>query len=183
MSTSAETHPAEASLSGHKDATRPPQRRGIPFGYIVIGLVAVGIAVLIVATATGGRYELEVGTVATAPDRFDDKDVRVRGQIKEGSILATMEDGKPLTHFTLVDGNGHELPIVSRESPPDNFEGGKSCIVEGRFSKEGGHVESTRLTMKCPSKYEAEGNGPSASDELYDRYRKAPGEPQGGPRS
>jgi len=179
MSTSAETITPESKVPA-----RAATRRGIPFGYIVMGLVAVGIGVLIVATATGGRYELEVGQVATAPDRFDDKDVRVRGQIKEGSIVAGMEDGRPLTRFTLVDGNGHELPIVSRESPPDNFEGGKSCIVEGRFTKEGGAVESTRLTMKCPSKYEAEGNTPAASDDLYDRYRKSPGEPvPGGPRS
>jgi len=176
MSTSAE------SIT-NKGVSRTAQRRGIPFGYIVIGLVAVGIGVLIVATASGGRYELDVGTVATAPERFDDKDIRVRGQIKEGSIVAAMEDGRPLTQFTIIDGNGHELAIVSRESPPDNFEGGKSCIVEGRFSKEGGHVESTRLTMKCPSKYEAEGNGPAASDDLYDRYRTSPGDPQGGPRS
>lgn len=173
MSTSAESVPV-----GSKGPARAAPRRGIPFGYIVMGLVAVGIGVLIVATASGGRYELEVGQVALAPDRFDEKDVRVRGQIKDGSVVATMEDGKPLTRFTLVDGNGHELPIVSRESPPDNFEGGKSCIVEGRFTKQSGAVESTRLTMKCPSKYEAEGNTPRTTEELQKEY----GSPaQGGP--
>lgn len=161
-----------------------PARRGIPFGYIVIALVVGGIAVLIVATASGGRYELEVGQVATAPEKFDDKNVRVRGQIKEGSIVASTEEGRPLTRFVLVDESGHELPIVTRDSPPDNFEGGKACIVEGRFDRDTGHVESTRLTMKCPSKYEAEGNTPGGSEDLYQRYRNAPADQApGGPRS
>ena len=173
------------SSSAEPIPQRPPARprSKVPFGYIVIGLVAVGIAILILATVSGGRYELEVGAVATAPEKFADKNVRVRGQIKEGSILATNENGRPLTRFTLVDENGHELDVVSRESPPDNFEGGKSCIVEGRYSGAGGHVESTRLTMKCPSKYEAEGNHPAGSEDLYQRYRTVPPDPAAGPRS
>lgn len=177
---------ANSSAPRPTDPAAPLARRrgrGIPFGYVVVGIIAVGIAVLIVATASSGRYELEVGAVATAPEQFDDKNVRVRGQIKEGSIVATIEEGRPVTRFTLVDEHGHELPIVSRESPPDNFEGGKSCIVEGRYSQAAGSVESTRLTMKCPSKYEAEGNGPAASEDLYERYRTAPAEPGAAPRS
>jgi len=175
------------SITGQRsDNFGPPRarRHGVPFGYIVMALVVAGIGVLIVATASGGRYELEVGQVATAPEKFDAKNVRVRGQIKEGSIVTSNQDGHPLTRFLLVDEKGHELPIVTRESPPDNFEGGRSCIVEGRYSQADGQVESTRLTMKCPSKYEAEGNGPAKGDDLYQRYRKSPAEPaQGGPRS
>lgn len=169
MTTSAE------SLSNAK-----PRARGIPFGYIVAAIIVAGIAVLIVATVSGGRYELLVGQVTTAPEKFDDKDVRVRGQIKEGSIRATTENGRPLTMFTIVDEHGNELPVVSRESPPDNFEGGKSCIVEGRYSKEAG-LESTRLTMKCPSKYEANDGKPAADGDLYQRYKSSP--PAEGPRS
>lgn len=156
-------------------------RRGIPFGYIVIALVAAGLVVLLVATASGGRYELEVGQVVTAPEKYEGKNVRVRGQIKEGSIFASMKDGRPLTKFTVVDEHGHELPIVSRDSPPDNFEGGKSCIVEGRYTEDG-HLESTRLTMKCPSKYEADGQTPgTGAGGLYEQYKSAP--KPAGPRS
>ena len=162
MSTSADTLSSSAPR---------PVRRGLPFGYIVIGIIVVGIGALIVATASGGRYELEVGVVATAPERFAGSEVRVRGQIKEGSIVATTINGQPLTRFTLVDENGHELPIVSNESPPDNFEGGKSCIVEGKLTDSASHVESTRISMKCPSKYEAEADAPAASnDKLRERY-------------
>lgn len=161
MSTSAETI---------ANAKRPV-RRGLPFGYIVIGIIAVGIGALIVATASGGRYEIEVGQVASAPERFAGSEVRVRGQIKEGSIVATTTNGQPLTRFTLVDENGHELPVVSHASPPDNFEGGKSCIVEGKLTDNGAYVESSRISMKCPSKYEAEGQTPAASnDKLRERY-------------
>src|SRR5262245_33966174 len=91
---------------------RPERRAGIPFGYIVIALVVAGIAVLILATVSGGRYELEVGAVATAPEKFAEKNVRVRGQIKEGSIVSTAEGGRPLTRFTLVDAEGHELKVM-----------------------------------------------------------------------
>jgi cytochrome c-type biogenesis protein CcmE len=163
-------------MSTHTEslATSAPKRGGIPFGYIVIALIAAGIVVLLVTTASGGRYELEVGQVVTAPEKYLGKSVRVRGQIKDGSIFASVVDGRPLTRFTVVDEHGHELPIVSHESPPDNFEGGKSCIVEGRYSEEG-HVESTRLTMKCPSKYEAEGQTPgSGAGGLYEQYKTAP---------
>ena len=118
--------------------------------------------------------------MATAPERFSGSEVRVRGQIKEGSIVATTINGQPLTRFTLVDENGHELPIVSNESPPDNFEGGKSCIVEGKLTDNASHVESSRISMKCPSKYEAEGATPAASnDKLRERYGGQTG--QGGP--
>ena len=159
------------SLSSAPTKSGLKPRAKIPFGYVVIALVVAGIAVLIFATASGGRYELEVGQVASAPEKFAEKNVRVRGQIKEGSIVTTAEGGRPLTRFTLVDGDGHELKVMSRESPPDNFEGGKSCIVEGRFSGAGGEVESTRLTMKCPSKYEAESGRPATTDDLYHRYK------------
>lgn len=179
MSSTTETTSAERSPS-----PRPASRGGIPFGYIVAAIVVIGIGVLIVATVSGGRYELVVGQVATAPDSFDGKSLRVRGQIKEGSISSGLDNGQPVTRFTLVDENGHELKVVTRESPPNNFEGGKMCIVEGRYDGAAGTVESTRLTMKCPSKYEAEGNGPKSSDDLYERYRKAPSESApGAPRS
>lgn len=166
--------------SGAPVSPAKPRQRGIPFGYVVAAIVVAGIAVLIIATVSGGRYELQVGQVTTAPEKFDDKDVRVRGQIKEGSIRTTTENGRPLTMFTIVDEHGNELPVVSRESPPDNFEGGKSCIVEGRYSQAGG-LESTRLTMKCPSKYEATDGHPAAEGDLYQRYKSAP--PADGPRS
>ena len=164
---------------------RSMRKSTIPFGYIVAALVVAGLVVVFVATASGGRYELDVSQVATAPEKFDGKNLRVRGQIKEGSIVATSEGGRPLTRFVLIDESGHELPIVSRESPPDNFEGGKSCIVEGKYTKTGEHgeVESTRLTMKCPSKYEAEGGAGKGADDLYQRYKQAPADPNAGPKS
>lgn len=164
---------------------RQMRKSAIPFGYIVALLVVAGLVVVFVATASGGRYELDVAQVATAPEKFDGKNLRVRGQIKEGSIVATSEAGRPLTRFVLIDESGHELPVVSRESPPDNFEGGKSCIVEGKYTKSGEHgeVESTRLTMKCPSKYEAEGGAGKGADDLYQRYKQAPADPNAGPKS
>lgn len=171
-------------MSTHTETLTAPtraKRGGIPFGYVVIALIAAGIVVLLVTTASGGRYELEVGQVVTAPEKYVGKNVRVRGQIKEGSIFATIEDGRPMTRFSVVDEHGHELAIVSRESPPDNFEGGKSCIVEGRYEADG-HLESTRLTMKCPSKYEAEGQQPgTGAGGLYEQYKSTP--QPAGPRS
>jgi cytochrome c-type biogenesis protein CcmE len=164
-----------------KSRARPAPRRSLPFGYVVVGLIAAGIAVLLVTTASGGRYELEVGQVVTTPEKFVNKNVRVRGQIKAGSIFATIEYGRPLTRFTVVDEHGHELAVVSRESPPDNFEGGKSCIVEGKYTEDG-LLESTRLTMKCPSKYEADGQQPgTGAGGLYEQYKTAPAPT--GPRS
>jgi cytochrome c-type biogenesis protein CcmE len=171
---------SHAELAPSRIKTAP--KRTLPFGYIVIGLIATGIVLLLLTTASGGRYELEVGQVVTAPEKYVNKNVRVRGQIKDGSIFATIEEGRPMTRFTVVDEHGHELDIVSRESPPDNFEGGKSCIVEGKYSEDG-HLESTRLTMKCPSKYEADGQSPgTGAGGLYEQYKSTPPAPTG-PRS
>lgn len=181
MSINAETEPLADSPARPSKPGRPAAKKGIPFGYIVTAIIVGGVAVMLIATASGGRYELDVGQVVTAPEKFADKNVRVRGQIKDGSIVATTVDGKPLTKFSIIDEHGHELPIVSRDSPPDNFEGGKSCIVEGKYTA-GGFVESTRLTMKCPSKYEAEGQHPgTGADGMYQQYKSTPGE--SGPRS
>lgn len=166
MTTSVETH----SIPSVRKA---PAKKSQSFGYIVVGLVVAGIAVLIATTASGGRYELEVGSVVTAPEKYEGKNVRVRGTIKDGSIFADVVEGRPLTRFVVVDEHGNELPVISRESPPDNFEGGKSCIVEGRYESTG-HLESTRLTMKCPSKYEADGQPGTGADGLYEQYKSAP---------
>ena len=63
MTTSAE------SLSNAK-----PRARGIPFGYIVAAIIVAGIAVLIVATVSGGRYELLVGSSS--------RDIRLTGAVE-----------------------------------------------------------------------------------------------------
>lgn len=162
----------EAKPQGQQAAEGAP--RGIPFGYIVIGLVVLGIVVLIAATTSGGRYELEVGQVVDSSEKYLGKNLRVRGQIKEGSIFSTIENGSPLTRFVIADEHGQELTIVTHDTPPDNFEPGKSCIIEGQYTEEG-HVESTRITMKCPSKYETDdGQIDPSNEDLYQKYRNAP---------
>jgi len=115
----------------------------------------------------------------TEPERYHNKNVRVRGRIKQGSIVASIEDGRPLTHFTLLGENSKELAIISREEPPDSFEAGKMCIVEGRMfdwgRTDGYSLEATRITTKCPSKYAAEGDEvPSGAADLYEQYRSVP---------
>ena len=125
------------------------------FPIAVVLIVIAGVVLVVRAGFAGGKYATEVTTIADNPAKYLGKDVRVTGIIKRGSTQHLTFDGAPLTRFVIVDDKGGELQIDYARTAPDAYEEGRSCIVEGRLDKPG-VLSTSRLTVKCPSKYQSE---------------------------
>lgn len=167
-----DTTPAETSAS---TLDVPPPRRG-RFGYPLIIALIVGVGVLLVVKSSfsSGTYSLQLADVVEDQAKYMGHDVKLVGKIKEGSVDVVATSGVQETRFTLHDGQGHELRIVYPHNPPDPFKEGRDAIVEGTLQPEG-HVLCTKLTVKCPSKYQTEDGAPDVKDPGY--YQKKYGTP------
>ena len=126
-------------MSDRETKQRQPSRFAYPL--IIGGILAVGLVFVFISTASGGQYALEVGQVATSPERYDGKRVRLVGHIKAGSTQELVTAGQPELHFAIIDEQGHEVAVVYQQSRPDAYEEGRSCIVEGTLTDFFRHVQ------------------------------------------
>lgn len=169
-------------------STKHSPRRGPSVGFIIGTVVVIGLALVILATASGGQYAVAIEQVASQPEKFQNQKIRVVGHIKQGSTQILTSNGQPEAHFAIVDEHGHELKIVFNQALPDPYKEGRSAVVEGVLQADG-TVLCNKLTVKCPSKYQGEGgDGPAEGEgafdsKAYDRYRPgndaAPAAPRG----
>lgn len=157
----------------------PRPKKGAGYGWIIGIIVAVGALLVVQSSFSSGRYSLELQAVQEEPEKFLGREVKIVGNIKEGSTRHTVEDGKQITHFVIHDGKGHELAVRYPHVVPDPYKEGRECIVEGVLASRG-QVDCTKLTVKCPSKYQSEDGGDSPADYYKDKY-KQPTPPAGGP--
>lgn len=59
--------------------------------------------------------------------------------------------------FTMTDDGGRTMAVRFRGARPGNFEQAESVVAIGRYRD--GALESSRILVKCPSKYEAAAPG------------------------
>lgn len=158
----------------------PERRRGGAYSLIIVGIIVAGVALVLMSSLSGGQYAVEIGQVVAAePDRYEGKRLRVVGNIKADSARHVVVEGKPELHFAIVDAHGNELAVVYPQAPPDAFEDGRECIVEGTLTSPT-TIEAAKLTVKCPSKYQTEDGLVDKSPEYYrDKYGAPP--PTSGP--
>ena len=83
------------------------------------------------ATKTKGVVQV-MGSLDKQSDRYDDKTEQLS--------------------FTLLDTNGHRMPVVYRGLRPGNFKDAISIVAIGRYQD--GRIEAEKLLVKCPSKYQ-----------------------------
>ncbi len=159
----------------------PTPRRAMRFGYplIIAGIVCIGALLVVQSSFSSGTYALEITEIRENPARYFGRDIRLVGNIKEGSVHTDSSGDALVLTFAVHDGQGNEVLVRYPHNPPDPFKEGRECIVEGTFNADGA-VDCHKLTVKCPSKYQEEGGAGGASE---DYYRKKYGEPAGGPTS
>ncbi|MFI5395594.1 MAG: cytochrome c maturation protein CcmE [Candidatus Binatia bacterium] len=119
-----------------------------------LGGAFIGLAVAyLIASGTSetATYFLTV-TEAASAERIGQ--VRVKGKVREGSVVRSPEEVR-LT-FVLTD-NEKQLPVFYHGVIPDLFAEGREVIVEGRLTPQGLIAEN--LLASCPSKYEPEEHG------------------------
>ena len=81
--------------------------------------------------------------------------VQVSGEVLRAQVHYDARDGT--LRFPLKDHDGEVMNVVFTGGKPNNFDQAEQVVAIGR--SEGGTFHADSLLTKCPSKYEAEGDG------------------------
>jgi cytochrome c-type biogenesis protein CcmE len=124
--------------------TRSPAR-------LVIALSVAGVlAVFLVYVAVAGN-----GMAQVSPSQLEGRTSQVvlTGKVVTGSVTPLRDEG---VRFRLRDvQGGSSVPVVYRDSPPDQFKAGRDLSVRGRLRNGVFVGEQGTMVTKCPSKYQA----------------------------
>jgi cytochrome c-type biogenesis protein CcmE len=136
-------------------------RKVIP---LLVALAVVGGGIAIVGSSmSSGVFSLTIEEALASAGRLRDKDFKVGGNVVAGSV------GRGATPFELsfaiADAGGRRLDCHYKGSVPDPFAEGREVILQGRMD-DGSRMEVSKITVKCPSKYQEEG----VNEEQYDDY-------------
>ncbi len=117
----------------------------------VLAVVAatIGLAAVLTAFAMNASPYVTVAE-AKATTRSN---VHLPGDIVEGTVKVLHHDGE--VHFTLRDEEGVEIPVIHHGNPPANMGEATKVVVVGEV--ENGAFQSNKMILKCPSRYESEG--------------------------
>jgi cytochrome c-type biogenesis protein CcmE len=124
--------------------TRSPAR-------LIIALSVAGVlTVFLVYVAVAGS-----GTAQVSPSQLNGRTSHVvlTGKVVNGSVKNLADEG---VRFRLSDvKGGTSVPVVYRDSPPDQFKAGRDLSVRGRLHNGVFVGEKGTMVTKCPSKYQA----------------------------
>ena len=84
---------------------------------------------------------------------------QVNGTLDDPAAVRYDVDKSELA-FTLKDDKNEVMPVVYHGVKPANFEQATSVVAIGTFTD--GRFEADQLLVKCPSKYQAEGQAGTA---------------------
>ena len=135
--------------------------RGLPstvkIGFVIAGLMGAVGALLWGTTATDAFvYSKLVHEVMTKPGDFKGRELRVEGELKQGSIKFREQ---PCEWQFVLQKEGKEMPVqFSQCVVPDTFRDGMgiSVTVQGKLADTGSSFVANQVVAKCPSKYEME---------------------------
>jgi cytochrome c-type biogenesis protein CcmE len=115
----------------------------------------IGIAVILVflAFAILNLRKSLTPYVSLAEAKRTQQTVQVKGARVEGSEYFDAE--KKVFVFRMVDDQGEECEVVYPGVKPANFEQATEIVAIGRYVN--GRFEASRILVKCPTKYQAEG--------------------------
>lgn len=144
---------------GEGSEHEPEERTGGIPPWLKIGAVFAVLAgaVAFLLTGSGAEqafvYSKLVHEVAANPAEFADRELRVEGDLRQGSVKFR-ED--PCEWRFVLEKEGKEMPVEYGQCVvPDTFRDdmGISVVVEGRIRDDGTFL-ATQVIPRCPSKYE-----------------------------
>ncbi len=94
---------------------------------------------------------LDASELATNPTQYERQNLRVRGNVKVGSVVREGREAK-----FILELNEKEVPVhfTGKTLLPDAFKEGVKARVDGKFIN--GVLVAEHVEAKCASKYEAE---------------------------
>jgi cytochrome c-type biogenesis protein CcmE len=122
---------------------------------VVFVLLGGAIALLMFGSQASDAlvYSKLVNEVLTKPDDFRGRELRVEGDLKQGSIRFSES---PCEYRFVLGKAGKEMPVRFPQCiVPDTFKDGVGLqvSVQGRLTNEG-YFLANKVIAKCPSKYE-----------------------------
>ena len=105
----------------------------------------------------GTEYYKHVDEVMVSPQQWYGKKLQLHGHVVDGSIMRRRDS---LDYRFKIENNGHVVDATYTGVVPDTFKDGSEVVVKGTLGPGGFTVEPNGVMAKCPSKYEAQGQGP-----------------------
>jgi cytochrome c-type biogenesis protein CcmE len=113
----------------------------------IVGIALIVVCGIVGFTAFRGSLTPYVGF---AEARQLSRTCQVMGTIDKENVRYDLTGG--VLNFSIVDDQGHALPVAYRGVKPGNFDQAKSVVCNGRVVN--GTFQADRLLVKCPSKYQ-----------------------------
>lgn len=137
---------------------RAPERSSLRAGIKILAVFAVlgsALALLIFGSDAGDAfvYSKLVHEVLADPAQFKDRELRVEGDLKQGSIVFREDPCE--WRFTIKKEN-REMPVRFPQCiVPDTFKDGMGIVVtvQGKIQDDGSFL-ANQVIPRCPSKYE-----------------------------
>ena len=111
------------------------KRRHKRIGIIIVGLVGLGVAAYLVASAFRNNLVFFFSpTQVVAKEAPVNRTFRIGGLVENGTVK---RDGDGLTvRFTVTD-TAASVPVVYKGILPDLFKEGRGCVAQGRIGSDG----------------------------------------------
>lgn len=124
---------------------------------IVFAMLGGGLALLWFSSSAKDAfvYSKLVDEVLVKPADFRGQELRVEGDLKQGSILFKEQ---PCEWRFVIGAKGHEMPVRFPQCiVPDTFKDGMGLkvTVQGKLTDDG-YFLANQVIPRCPSKYEME---------------------------
>lgn len=117
----------------------------------IVALILASLLGLYFLSGSGGRSVLlaNASDVAERPEDFSDRELRVRGFVKPGSILRMGDEAE-----FVVELDGKNLPVIydGNSQLPDTFGDAAPVRVDGHLKN--GKLIAHKVEAKCASKYD-----------------------------
>lgn len=94
---------------------------------------------------------LDASELANYPDKYDGDNLRVRGNVKVGSVI---REGREARFILELDNKEIPVHFTGKNLLPDAFKEGIKARVDGKYKS--GVLVADHVEAKCASKYEAE---------------------------
>lgn len=121
---------------------------------IVVSALVIGGGLAYLLVSSFGEamvYYKTVDELLAEHERFAGQEVRVNGQLVEGSLR--QKPGTDEFRFELVK-NGQVIEVRYSGVLPDTVQVGREILVQGRLAPGENLLRASEILTKCPSKYE-----------------------------
>lgn len=130
---------------------------------LAVAVLAGGVAI-VASSMSGGVFSLTIAEAQSAPELHVGKEVKVSGDVVAGSVV---RGATPFEmEFAIADKEGRRLDCHYKGSIPDPFAEGREVILQGSIGADR-RMEVSKITVKCPSKYQEAGVSEEQADDYY----------------